>query len=96
MQGGAKSVIATLWQVNDPATALFMEEFYKHFKAGMSKAQAIQQVQQDFIQGKLTAKDAPSRAGLEAVRAKPRDRATPIILAHPYYWAPFILIGNNL
>ena len=94
MQGGAKSVIATLWQVNDPATALFMQEFYKHFKAGMSKAQAIQQVQQDFIQGKLAAKDVPSRASFTVMPEKVRDR--PTTLAHPYYWAPFILIGNNL
>ncbi len=95
MQGGAKAVIATLWQVNDPATALFMQEFYKHIKAGMTKAQAIQQVQRDFIEGKLTAKDAPSRAGLTVV-SKMRDRPTPSNFAHPYYWAPFILIGNNL
>ncbi|WNZ44081.1 tetratricopeptide repeat protein [Leptolyngbya boryana CZ1] len=49
MQSGAKSVIASLWQVNDPATALFMQQFYQHLKAGKTKAQAIQQVQTDFI-----------------------------------------------
>ncbi len=93
MQSGAKSVIASLWQVNDPATALFMQQFYQHLKAGMSKAQAIQQVQKDFIQSKLTAKNAPDRnIGVQADRSS----AIPLNYAHPYFWSPFILIGNSL
>ena len=92
--GGAKSVIASLWQVNDPATALFMQQFYKHLKTGMTKAQAIQKVQQDLIQAKLTLKEAEAlpRAG---ARRYLEGQLPVNSLAHPYYWAPFILIGNN-
>ncbi|WNZ44129.1 tetratricopeptide repeat protein [Leptolyngbya boryana CZ1] len=95
MEGGAKSVIASLWKVNDPATALFMQALYKHLKAGMTKAQAIRQVQQDFINGKLTTQDAPTRS-IVVVAEKISDRPTSPNFAHPYYWSPFILIGNNL
>ncbi len=94
MEGGAKSVIASLWKVSDPATALFMKELYKHLKAGKTKAQAIQQVQKDFIQSKLTVKDAPPRS--LATVPDTTKAPTTVNFAHPYYWSPFILIGNNL
>ncbi|MFM2432823.1 MAG: hypothetical protein RLZZ511_4037 [Cyanobacteriota bacterium] len=90
---GAKSVLASLWLVNDPATSLLMREFYgKLAKGNISKAEAIRQVQIDFLKGKLTAQDAPIRAG-----ARPLvEGSNHNDFTHPYYWAPFILIGNNL
>ena len=95
MKNGTKSVIASLWQVNDPATALFMQQFYQHIQSGKTKAQALQQVQQAFITDRLTLKDAEAidRAG---VRLHIPGQLPHNSLAHPYYWAPFILIGNNL
>jgi CHAT domain-containing protein/tetratricopeptide (TPR) repeat protein len=104
MQSGTKSVIASLWQVSDPATALFMQQFYQHLKPTnpqnpnkptLTKAQAIQKIQQDFIQNRFTIKDAEAidRAG---VRLYIPGQLPVNSLAHPYYWAPFILIGNNL
>jgi CHAT domain-containing protein len=93
MQGGAKAVIASLWKVNDPATARFMQQFYKHLKAGMTKAQAIQRVQQEFIQGKSGTKAERDRSDSTPISSDPQTSSS---YAHPYYWAPFILIGNNL
>ena len=94
---GAKSVLASLWNVNDASTSLLMQQFYKHLANGMSKATALQQVQQDFIQGKLTAKDAPARGDiLITVDPGVRTPQNSTTFSHPYYWAPFILIGNSL
>lgn len=42
---GSHSVIASLWSVNDQSTSLLMIEFYKHLKAGDSKAEALRQAQ---------------------------------------------------
>jgi CHAT domain-containing protein len=42
---GAPSVIASLWNVEDQATALLMERFYTHLRDGMGKAQALRQAQ---------------------------------------------------
>jgi CHAT domain-containing protein/tetratricopeptide (TPR) repeat protein len=97
----AKSVLASLWKVSDPSTALFMQQFYTHLANGKTKAQAVQQVQKDFIDRKLTPKEAASlRSAMILTTSSPplstpRD-TTPPDYSHPFYWAPFILIGNNL
>lgn len=39
---GAKSVISTLWSVNDASTTAIMRALYKRLRAGSSKAQALQ------------------------------------------------------
>ena len=72
-----------------------MQQFYQHLATGKTKAAGLQLVQQDFIKGKLTTKDtdAIDRAG---GRRKVEGQLSVDSLAHPYYWAPFILIRNAL
>lgn len=104
MNNAAKAVMASLWLVNDASTSLLMQQFYKNLASStpeqpMTKAEALRQAQLSLLQGKLTAKDAPQR-GLEVV-PKPgietsADNSSSSKLSHPYYWAPFILIGNGL
>jgi CHAT domain-containing protein/Tfp pilus assembly protein PilF len=93
---GAKATIASLWQVNDPATSAYMQRFYNYLaKPGTSKVQAMQTVSRDFITGQVP----PSELSTLRAGAKPSVRSlgnAPLDLSHPYYWAPFILIGNGL
>lgn len=94
----AKAVMASLWLVNDASTSLLMQQFYKNLATGkMTKAEALRQAQLSLLKGNLTAKDAPERSDIE-VRVEPGSRATEgrSTFSHPYYWAPFILIGNSL
>ena len=96
--GGAKSVMPSLWLVNDPTTSLLMREFYLNLSKGMSKAMALQQVQIDFLTGKFQAKDTTGKR-LNSPLANPSDKTDRTVISndfiHPYYWAPFILIGNS-
>jgi CHAT domain-containing protein len=46
IKAGARSALATLWTVNDPASALMVSDFYRHLHVtGVSKAKALQQAQ---------------------------------------------------
>jgi CHAT domain-containing protein len=46
---GAKSVVASLWQVDDRSTATLMGLFYEHLAAGLDVREALRQAQLDFI-----------------------------------------------
>lgn len=46
IQAGARSALATLWQVSDEASAALMQAFYQYLHApGVSRARALQQAQ---------------------------------------------------
>ena len=101
-QSGAKSVLATLWPVADGSTALLMSTLYKEHKVDhLDKADALRQAQLTLLKGSAQADpNAKSVRGLARVSIaqapvtfKP-DPGKPF--AHPFYWAPFILMGNWL
>jgi CHAT domain-containing protein len=71
VRAGARSTIASLWSVDDEATASFMSALYKNLAdKNTNKAEALRQAQIALLS----------------------DRQ----LNHPYFWAPFVLLGNWL
>ncbi|MGK7894822.1 MAG: CHAT domain-containing protein [Xenococcus sp. (in: cyanobacteria)] len=71
VRAGAKSTIATLWSVNDAATAWLMSQFYQELVINQKeKSQALRDAQLALLQ------DSPYQ--------------------HPFYWAPYVLVGNWL
>ena len=93
---GAKGVIATLWPVADESTGQFIQLFYgfRQKNPGMTKAEAMQKAQAAFIDGKVGPALAEVSRG--AIRAGAGNTAAVSSTDHPYYWAPFILMGNWL
>jgi CHAT domain-containing protein len=50
VQAGARSTLASLWKVSDGSTALFMREFYRHWRqSNLTKAEALRQAQLTFL-----------------------------------------------
>ncbi|MGK7893136.1 MAG: tetratricopeptide repeat protein [Xenococcus sp. (in: cyanobacteria)] len=85
ISGGAKTVIASLWQVDDASTSQLMQRFYctlANENTSITKAQALR------------------KAKLSLFKKTPLDCEQPTSenadFTHPHYWAPFILIGNGL
>ena len=51
VQAGARSVIGSLWQVNDEGTAELMRQFYQRYSAGRSRSEALREAQLALIGG---------------------------------------------
>jgi CHAT domain-containing protein len=92
---GSRASISSLWTVDDGGTQILMSVFYNALKQGIPKAQALQSAQKALITGnyKPTGTD---RASVQIVSARTGQPLTYAQISHPYYWAPFILIGNGL
>ena len=89
---GAKGVIASLWSVSDEAAARLMETMYRIRQSKPELgSEALRQAQAQMAAGLLEPDDAA--AADCGVQVKPAASAA-IAWTHPYYWAPFILIGN--
>ena len=95
-RAGARSVIASLWTVDDRGTQLLMNAFYQQLRSGeVSKSEALRQAQLALIAGNGKAVAQENR-GIEVVGVTDQlPAAQKQRLSHPYYWAPFILIGNG-
>jgi len=46
---GAKSIISSLWSVNDKSTADIMTSFYSHLKEGKTKDDALRRAKLDYL-----------------------------------------------
>jgi CHAT domain-containing protein/Tfp pilus assembly protein PilF len=103
---GAEAVMATLWPVYDDSTRQLMQEFYRRRQAesGTSKGEALRLAQLGLLRGGKQAapaddanrgpKSIDHRNQQDATKSAPFKRNPEAPFAHPYYWAPFILIGN--
>src|SRR5262249_22548388 len=98
---GSPSVVASLWSVDDSSTARLMASFYRNLKT-MSKVEALRQAQLELIRGEGRS-DLLARRGVGGIgklgeisksESAPQDPAS-IFTSHPYFWAPFILVGDG-
>jgi CHAT domain-containing protein len=94
-QKDAEAVLATMWDVNDASTSRLMSDFYsrwlKHPTDG--KAEALRQAQMALLRGPAAAPNTNSERGFQTVQES-TPAAHQAGYSHPFYWAPFVLIGN--
>lgn len=96
-QTSARAAIASLWKVSDGGTQALMDAFYAALQNNkMTKAEALRQSQMALITGDYTA--LGEQRGLGVAQRIKNNLPSQVSdrLSHPYYWAPFILIGNGL
>lgn len=75
LYAGTRSLLISLWRVEDASTAHLMERFYRGLLAGQSRAGALRAAQRDLLIGA-------------------RQGGNPAMWQHPYFWAPFRLLGD--
>ncbi|MEM6252436.1 MAG: CHAT domain-containing protein [Cyanobacteria bacterium P01_D01_bin.156] len=94
---GAKTAVASLWNISDDASAGLMIEFYQQLQGSQPtiKAEALRQAQLAMLRGQITVENdqlklpsgnhsLPTGLGEDAVQD----------FSHPYYWAAFNLVGS--
>lgn len=94
-QKDAQAVLATLWDVNDASTSRIMSDFYARWVKAPAdgKAEALRQAQLAFLRGPGVSSPTGSDRGVKIVGGSaPAPNSAGY--SHPYYWAPFVLIGN--
>jgi filamentous hemagglutinin family protein len=99
VQSGVKSVLASLWQVDDAGTLGLMSEFYRqlNLQGATVKAEALRQAQISMIDGDLHVERGQLRSisrGGDAVNLPQANEEAKVNLAHPYYWASFTMVGS--
>jgi len=85
---GSRSVLVSLWPVSSKATVELMTVFYEHLKSGKSKTESLR-LAQLAIRDHNKAEDIGERG---IVITSKKELA--INYTHPFYWSPFVLIGE--
>ena len=97
MYAGVPSVLGSLWKVADDSAVALMTAFFTNWKQnGMDKAEALRQAQLAMIRGDLKlGMVVRGPGGVAQVDAEQVQAGMGQALGrHPYFWAPFVLIGD--
>jgi CHAT domain-containing protein len=101
-QKGASAVLATLWPVSDGSTPSIMRRFYElrgdRGTNGFAntKARALQVAQREMARNDRSGSRREPARGVRVEGALPAAGEHPAFpgWTHPFFWAPFVLIGN--
>ncbi len=94
---GAKTALASLWDVDDYATFGLMTEFYRQLKQAPIKSQALRKAQIAMLKGEIGEENGITKKATiipvpDEEPQLPSQRLPKF--THPFYWAAFTMIGN--
>jgi len=92
---GAGDVVATLWSVADLTTAALMRAFYENrYIQGIASPEALRRAQLSLLRGDVKSALWPRTRGLIDPDDDPNEYRRRVGAAHPFYWAPYVLMGE--
>ncbi|MCC0175991.1 CHAT domain-containing protein [Waterburya agarophytonicola K14] len=97
VKAGVKTAIGSLWYVGDTSTSGLMSEFYHQLKTAPTKAEALRKAQQAVIEQQVKSgeDEITTTWGTiplpEKLQNENNENAD---WSHPYFWAPFTIIGS--
>jgi len=103
LAAGANAILATLWPVDDAAAEQVIKRFYARLRTE-SAAKALRLAQLDVMalgpvqsstgMTRDLVESPPDQAPLSAHGAERASAGQTDDYSHPYFWAPFVLIGD--
>lgn len=93
---GARTVVMSLWKVDDAATEALMVAYYQQLRSGAARGTALQSAQLAVAQPQAGPSGTGPGRSAEALGtdgAAPAESA-PRRLRHPFYWASFQAVGD--
>lgn len=107
LYAGASSLMCTLWKVDDLSTTMLLEKFYEKLLSAtpgtINKAEALRQAQEFLLKVSRGEVEGYLKKAEERGTVLPEDveketyekiNKSKHPFEDPYYWAPFILIGD--
>jgi CHAT domain-containing protein len=94
---GVKSVLASLWSVDDVGTLALMTEFYHQLSQASvtTKAEALQKAQVAMLRGQVRIRSGQLVSLGTNVTLPPELKIRgDLTFSHPYYWSGFMLTGS--
>ncbi|AFZ45545.1 filamentous hemagglutinin family outer membrane protein [Halothece sp. PCC 7418] len=95
-RAGVKSVLGSLWQIDDAGTLAFMTQFYDQLddENVAIKAEAVRQTQVQMIEGRIRIEGQQIITETEMINLPPESAPVQIDLSHPYFWSGFTIVGS--
>lgn len=98
-KAGAKSILMSLWKVDDAATSLLMTQFFENYASGMDKYTSLREAQR-YVREYEVETDVSTNRRPISVQARRAVSETPVEKVKmqpykdPFYWAAFVLLDD--